>query len=118
MFMNKIIPGGILAQEEVKSSSSDNIYTVILFENCIACTCPAGGRKTFCKHMIEIVYNHLEKIKETNIDFYNDLALLLEMKNDRYHDVDAFKELSSNLIYSDKEIALEAHLNSIRLKGI
>ena len=111
--MNKIIPSGILAQEEVKSSSSDNVYTVILFENCIACTCPAGGRKTFCKHMVETVYNHLEKIKETNIDFYNDLAILLEMKNDRNHDINKFKELSAKLIYSDKEIAQQAAINSL-----
>ena len=116
--MGKITPGQIIAQEEVKSSSSDNVYMVILFDNCIVCTCPAGGRKTFCKHMLEVVYKNLELIKHTNKQFYDDLALLLEMKNDKYHDVAAFKELSSKLIYSDKEIALEAHLNSIRLKGI
>ena len=113
--MGKIIPGEILAQEEIKSSSSDNVYTVILFENCIACTCPAGGRKTFCKHMVEVVYNYLEQIKETNINFYNDLILLLEMKNDKYHDIEVFKELSHKLIHSDKEIAREAHLNSLRI---
>lgn len=114
--MNKIIPGQIIAQEEVKSSSSDNVYIVILFENCIACTCPAGGRKTFCKHMVKVVYDNLELIKETNTEFYKDLALLLEMKNDKHHDINEFKELSAKLIYSNKEIAEQAHINSLPFK--
>ena len=114
--MEKLIPGKILAQEEVNSSSSNNVYIVILFDNCIVCTCPAGGRKTFCKHMVEVVYKNLELIKHTNKQFYDDLALLLEMKNDRYHDVDAFKELSSNLIYSDKDIAQQSAINSSAFK--
>ena len=110
--MNKITPGNILAQEEVKSSSSNNIYTVTLYDNCISCTCPAGGRKTFCKHMVEIVYNNLDLIQHTNKQFYNDLILLLEMKNDRNHDIDDFKELSKKLIYSDKNIANQAYYNA------
>ena len=114
--MQKIIPGEVLAQEEVKSSSSNNIYIVTLYDNCISCTCPAGGRKTFCKHMVEVVYKNLELIKHTNKQFYDDLALLLEMKNDKYHDVAAFKELSSKLIYSDKKIANQAYYNAKSLQ--
>ena len=47
--MQKIIPGNIIEQKNVKSSSSENIYTVTLYDNCVSCTCPAGGRKTFSK---------------------------------------------------------------------
>lgn len=106
----------ILAQEEVKSSSSDNVYTVTLFDNCISCTCPAGGRKTFCKHMTSIVHKNLETIKQVSPQFYNDLMLLLEMKNDSNHDIEVFKELSTKLIHSDKGIATEAFKNSAFFK--
>lgn len=106
------IPGEILAQEEVKSSSSDNTYIVTLFDNCISCTCPAGGRKTFCKHMLSLVHQNLEKIK-TDSEFYKNLILLLEMKNDKNLDYEAFKELSAKLIHSDKGIAQQAALNSV-----
>lgn len=114
--MEKLIPGKILAQEEVKSSSSDNVYTVTICDNCIVCTCPAGGTQTPCKHMREVFFKHLELIKEVNIDFYNDLWLLFEMKNDKYHNPSEYKELSKKLIYTDKEISLEAHLNKVKLK--
>lgn len=110
---NKIVPRNILAQEEVKSSSSDNTYIVTIFDNCISCTCPAGGRKTFCKHMLTIVHQNLEQIEKVNLEFYKDLILLLEMKNDKNQDYEAFKELSAKLIHSDKGIAQQAALNSV-----
>lgn len=114
--MEKIIPGEILAQETVKSSSSDNVYTVTLYDNCISCNCPAGGRKTFCKHMVAIVHKNLELIRETNTDFYNNLALLLEMKNDKNHNINEFKELSVKLICSNKTIANQAYHNARSLQ--
>ena len=112
--MGKIIPGEILAQEEVKSSSSDNVYTVILYDNCISCTCPAGGRKTFCKHMNNIVHKNSEAIKNTN--FYNDLALFLELKNNKEKNFELLKEFQNRIIYSNKEVANEAFLNSAFFK--
>ncbi len=114
--MEKIIPGEILAQEEIKSSSSNNIYIATIYDNCISCTCPAGGRKTLCKHLISVIHNNLELIKQKNINFYNELITLLETKNDRIHDIEAFKSLSNKLIYSNKDIAQASFKNSAHFK--
>lgn len=108
-----VVPGKILAQEKIKSSSSDNFYTVVLYDNCISCTCPAGGRKTLCKHMLKIIDNNLMLIKDANLEFLKELTLLLEMKNDKNHNLNDFKELSSKLIYSNKAIAEEAFYNAM-----
>lgn len=110
--MTKIIPGEKIAEETVKSSSSDNVYTVTLYDNCISCTCPAGGRKTLCKHMVGIIHHNLEVLKNKNSAFHKDICYLLEMKNDKNHDVATFKNLSSMLIFSDKNIAQQSFFNS------
>ena len=111
--MKKVLPNEILLQENVMSSTSDNVYIVTLYDNCLSCTCPAGGRKTFCKHMQSIVYNNLELIKEKNIEFYNNLVQLLEMKNDKNHNVDVFKEICQSVIYTDRSISQEAYKNTL-----
>ena len=61
--MKKIVPGNILVQETVKSSSSDNVYTVTLYDNCISCNCPAGIHNSFCKHAESVLKKNIELIK-------------------------------------------------------
>ena len=108
--------GKILDVIDTKSSSSDNLYTTVLFEDRISCNCPAGGRKCFCKHMVSIIHKNLELIKTINIDFYNDLIKALEMKNDVNKDLEQYIELLRKLIYVNKDIANDAFIHSENLK--
>jgi len=62
--MTKLEPQKLITKKTIKSKTSDNIYTVWVFDNCVACTCPAGGKRQLCKHIIEIVHENLEQIKE------------------------------------------------------
>lgn len=110
--MSKLEPGQQIANEDFKSSSSNNIYTTVLYDNCISCNCPAGGRKSVCKHMVSLIHSNLEVIKEKNSEFYNDLQLLLEMKNDKNKDLEKFKKLCDKLIYINRDIAEKAFENS------
>ena len=94
------------------SSSSNNVYTTVLYNDCLSCNCPAGGRKSFCKHMVSIVHKNLELIKSVNTEFYKMLELALEMKNDPYKDLQTYIELLNQIIYVNKEIAREAFLHA------
>ena len=53
-------PSNIILEKQIKSKTSDNVYTVVIFDNAIACTCPAGGKKQICKHMVSVVHENLE----------------------------------------------------------
>lgn len=109
--MGKIIPGEILAQEEVKSSSSDNVYTVILYDNCISCTCPAGNKKEYCEHMQNLVYKNWQVLKKTNIGFYNKTFVLKDGLYKASKDFVEYKLFADELIYIDNEyIAEQAHI--------
>lgn len=101
---------------ETKSSSSKNVYTTILFKDCLACTCPAGGRKMFCKHMVNIVHKNLELIKETNQEFYKDLIRILELKFANNREFEELDKLSHKVIFCNKEIALAAYINAENIK--
>ena len=106
----------ILDVVDTPSSSSDNIYTTVLFDDCISCNCPAGGRKSFCKHMVSIIHKNFELIKSTNINFYNDLISALEMKNNPDKDLNVYIELLKKIIYVNKDIARDAFLHAENLK--
>ena len=113
--MEKIVPGKILAQETVKSSSSDNVYTITLYDNCISCNCPAGGRKTLCKHALGVLTKNLDLIKETNIKFYNKIDVLLQLK--KIGNKEDYKELSEEILFIDKKIAEQAHNKAAKIKN-
>ena len=106
----------ILDVAEFPSSSSNNIYTTVLFNDCLCCDCPAGGRKSFCKHMVSIVHKNLELIKSVNTDFYNHLQIVLEMKNDTDKDKQVYIELLKKIIYVNKDIARGAFIHAEKLK--
>lgn len=110
--MSKIIPGEIIAKEEIKSSSSNNVYEVILYDNCISCNCPAGGKKNLCKHMVSVLHNNIEKIQNYT-DFYNSIVLALTMKNDKNKNPDEYKKVLESIIFVDRKIAEKAHDNSM-----
>ena len=80
MSATKLIHGKIIAQEEIKSSSSDNVYEVTLYDNCISCTCPAGGKKCLCKHMVKVLHDNIEILQKEYPIFYKKISEALEMK--------------------------------------
>ena len=102
----------ILDAIETPSSSSSNVYTTVLFDDCISCNCPAGGRKSFCKHMVAIIHKNLELIKSVNTDFYKKLEYALEMKNNPNKDLQTYIKLLNQIIYVNKDIAREAFLHA------
>ena len=106
----------VLDAIETPSSSSSNVYTTVLFKDCISCNCPAGGRKSFCKHMVSIVHKNLELIKSVNIDFYNRLQTILEMKNNINKDKQVYIKLLNEIIYVDRDIARQAFIHSENLQ--
>lgn len=113
--MEKIIPGEILAQEEIKSSSSDNIYTVTLYDNCVSCNCPAGGRKTLCKHALSVLSKNTELIKNVNGEFYNKIDVLFQLK--KLGNKEDYKKLSEEILFVDKQIAQQAHNKATKVKN-
>lgn len=114
--MQKIIPGNIIEQKNVKSSSSENIYTVTLYDNCVSCTCPAGGRKTFCKHMMKIIHANLKQLKTKNKNFAEKIEKLLLLKNDKNTEKTQLKQIYEEVIYVNKAIAEKAHYNDYKTK--
>lgn len=99
------------------SSSSNNVYTTILFNDCMSCNCPAGGRRSFCKHLVSIVHKNLELIKATNMDFYKNLGLALEMKNNPEKDLPTYTELLKKIIYVNKDTARQAFIHAENIKS-
>lgn len=114
--MEKIIPGAILFQDEVKSSSSDSIYQVTVYDNCVSCTCPAGGRKTLCKHILSVLTKNLELIKEKAPEFYNKIDVLFQLK--KLNHKEDYKKLSEEILYINRKIAEQAHDNAVKVKNI
>ena len=106
------IPGEILAQEEVKSSSSDNTYLVTLFDNCISCTCPAGNKKEYCEHMQDLIYKNWQVLKDTNEYFYNKSFVLKDSLYGHNGKYGEYLLLADELIYiADEYTSEQAHIS-------
>lgn len=103
-----IIPGHIIEQREFKSSSSNNIYTTILYDNCFACTCPAGGRRMHCKHVEKLISDNMDLLLNKFPDFAEKVCKIFSKDTDKEQKKILYKELS----YSNKEIAAAAHNNT------
>lgn len=101
----------IIDKQEIKSSSSANIYETVLYEDSISCNCPAGGKRSFCKHMIKIIHDNNELLQNKYPDFYKKLSEVLIMKNSSDKNSDTYKNLLSEIIYVNKEIAEKSHNN-------
>lgn len=106
----KIIPTNLIEQREFKSSSSNNIYIAKLYENCVSCDCPAGGRKTLCKHIKSILFDNLEKIQDEM--FKKNILKALEVSNSDVSN-EYKRQVYSKIYYVDEDIAKKAHINSI-----
>lgn len=112
----KLIPETLILQKQIESTSSNNIYDVLFFTNCVACTCPAGGRKQLCKHIINTFEENFESIKEKAPKLSKELNELIEIKNDRHIDPKEKKELIKELI--SKIIYLDATISGIATKNL
>lgn len=111
-----IKPGNIIEKREFKSSSSNNLYTTILYDNCICCNCPAGGRKQPCKHIKKILFDNIENIKNINLDFYKTIQDVLEVENSTNLTQEEKRKIYANIILVNKEIADAAHNNKLSLE--
>lgn len=103
-----IIPGQIIEQREFKSSSSNNVYTTILYDNCFACTCPAGGRRMHCKHVEKLITDNMDLLLNKFPEFAERICKIFSKETDKEQRKILYKELS----YSNKEIAAAAHSNT------
>lgn len=112
MTITKLEPGKTVITEEIKSSSSNNVYAVTLYDNCISCTCPAGGKKSLCKHMIKVIHDNMESLQKDYPNFYKLLSDALIMKNDKYKDANQYKKLLEQIIYVNRQIAEKSHNNA------
>lgn len=112
----KLIPENLILQKQIESTSSDNVYDVLFFANCVACTCPAGGRKQLCKHIINTFEENFESIKEKAPNLSKKLNELIEIKNDKHIDPKEKKELIKELI--SKIIYLDATISGIATKNL
>ncbi len=105
----KLIPEVLILQKQIESTSSDNVYDVLFFTNCVACTCPAGGRKQLCKHIITTLKDNFELIDDKAPKLYGKLSELIKIKNDKSLDSkekkELVKELSAQIIYLDATIS-------------
>lgn len=105
----KLIPETLILQKQIESTSSDNVYDVLFFTNCVACTCPAGGRKQLCKHIISTFEDNFGLINEKAPRLSDKLSELIEIKYDKYIDSkekkELVKELSAQIIYLDATIS-------------
>lgn len=103
----------VICSEDVKSSSSPNIYKVTVYNGKISCTCPAGGKRTFCKHMLSIIKKNEDLIKTKNSEFYEKLKKLIMLKGNRYDSQDEYKQLMNELIFVNKAISEKAFDNQL-----
>ncbi len=113
--MSKIEPGQIIATEEIKSSSSDNVYIVTLYDNCISCTCPAGGKKTLCKHALSVINQNLDFLRDNCPAFYNQISEIIKTKK-LPNSKELYKQLASEIIFVNRELAEKSHDNAINIK--
>lgn len=105
--------GNVIVEKKVKSKTSDNIYSVFVFENAIACTCPAGGKKQICKHMINVVHEHLEDIREKAPIFFKKLMHAIEIKQDKNISYEEKLQEYAKVVYLDKSITTVS-INNIK----
>ena len=107
--IKKLIPETLILQKQIESTSSDNVYDVLIFTNCVACTCPAGGRKQLCKHIITTFEENIDLLNSKAPLLSKKLVTLLKIKNDKKIDSkerkEAVKELSAEIIYLDATIS-------------
>lgn len=109
-------PKNLIVHEILKSKTSNNEYDVFIFDNCIACTCPAGGKKQLCKHLISTIHKNLEVINNVNPDFCKQLVNLIELKQNKNIPQNEKLEEYAKFIYSNKDIAAISHKNTIEIK--
>lgn len=107
--------GNIIIEKQIKSKTSDNIYSVFIFENAIACTCPAGGKKQICKHMINVAHDNLDYIKEVSPEFFNKLMHAIEIKCNKNISYDDKLKEYAKVVYLDKNIT---SISIENIKGI
>ena len=106
-----LVPGSVIEKREFKSSSSNNIYTTILYDNCFACTCPAGGRRVHCKHVEKLIHDNMNLLLEKYPEFAEKVCKIFSTETDKEQRKFLFKELS----YSNKEIVAIAYNNTSNL---
>lgn len=106
-----LVPGSVIEKREFKSSSSNNIYTTILYDNCVCCNCPAGGRKSHCKHVEKLVVENLNLL----LDEYPDFAAILCKIFSKLTDKETKKELYKTISYTNKDISAQAHTKMLAL---
>lgn len=113
----QIKPDKLIISEEVKSSFSNNLYTVNIYNNCVSCNCPAGGKKQLCKHIISTVFNNTDKIKNEAPEFFEVLLNVFEIKNSKKVSQEQKKELYEQIMYVDAKIANKAYEHTIVLSN-
>lgn len=106
-----LVPGSVIEKREFKSSSSNNIYTTILYDNCVSCNCPAGGRKSHCKHVEKLVADNLNLL----LNEYPDFAAILCKIFSKSTDKETKKELYKTISYTNKDISAQAHTKMLAL---
>lgn len=113
---DKLEPGTLLLHKTIQSKSSNNEYEVFIFNNCVACTCPAGGKKQLCKHLIAAIHENLELINQQAPEFCKQLVNLIELKQNK--DIPQAKKLEeyAKVIYSNKEITAASYQNTIGIE--
>lgn len=102
-------PESLIVHENIKSKTSNNEYDVFIFENCIACTCPAGGKKQLCKHLISTIHKNLEIINSAAPDFCMQLVDLIELKQNKNISQEEKLQEYAKYIYVNKEISTLAY---------
>ena len=112
MAKKKLIPNEIIKQFEVKSARTENRYIVTFYDNCVSCTCPAGGKKQLCKHVQKMFFNNLEYFKENAPIIYNNLIVAFEAKNNKELNRTQKLEEYAKVVYVNKDIAEEAWSNA------
>lgn len=110
-------PGNLIIEKKVKSKTSNNEYLILIYDNCLVCTCPAGGKRQLCKHLISTIYENLEILQQNYPDYTNDLLNLIEIKQNKNLSREEKQIEYAKFIYSNKEIATAAHLNSVEIKN-
>ncbi|MDD3149205.1 MAG: hypothetical protein PHV68_00065 [Candidatus Gastranaerophilales bacterium] len=107
----KLTPNNLLVSQKVKSKTSNNEYEVYIFDSCVVCTCPAGGKKQLCKHLISLIHNNFELLKEKAPNFLPKLIQAIEVKNSKEIPYkDKFKEYAK-VMYLNKDIVDESIQN-------
>lgn len=104
----KIVPNKLIIQEQVKSKTSGNVYTVGFYDNCVFCTCPAGGKKQLCKHIIALTHKHFEVLKENCPDFLEKLLKTIEIKSNKGIPYEEKLKEYAKIMFLNKDIVKES----------